>query len=253
MDSQKHTAGILNNLYEQGVRSVRLSTDPIHRAYVKSKGLFVNYDFWWDLMNHFSYPDPWEVYQISSELSLDSAGSGAYILPIGRARELPWLDRIKWSSGMGIVSLNEVKKELKEEFTDWHSSLRHRNRCFCGVTDFYLEANSMKRKRAEFKHFWYPFVGLDLSASFCTFNILPPVGNFKDLTADQVYQRAANNRLYQIMATEGPQGLAVEFTGKDKEAFREQFIERTPCGLCEDLMAEYPDKTRQLLCTPAQI
>jgi hypothetical protein len=67
------------------------------------------------------------------------------------------------------------------------------------------------------------------------------------MTVEETYCHAVRNSLYQKISEIGPHGILRELTGMSQARAREMFLDRTPCGICEDLCRDYPDEIRSML------
>ncbi len=255
MDAPENCDKLFKHLYNLGMRNVSVSADPPHQEYAKQIGVEVNDRYICNLRDiHGRYR---ERSGIPKDMDINLSGTGRFVIPIRKARGLSWEDRIKlgFPDFYLTPSLSGIISDLKREFIKWRRAFH--SHCYCDLARFYDNAKWQEGVEPKYRFDkWHPIIDVNLESQFCTFGIIPGVGNYRDLELDEILYRAAHNRLYQIIGTEGPQGLArllTPFYEDREEDLLAWFIERTPCGMCEDLMKQYPDQIQELLHTPAQV
>lgn len=243
---------ILTDLYKQGVGRIRFSLDEPHRQYTKSHHLPVDYALVYDLICADSQDRGMLELQtgIKANMQFVPVGCGEYVLPLGRAADFVWEERVRMA-GVPTDDIAEktqkIKRRLSQEYDNWKETLSF-SHCYCGPATFYREAESVMAFLPENRlHFWSVTIGPALSASLCGHDGLPTLGNIRELSPDAVYQRALKSKLYEILGHEGPQGVARCITNWPEEKIKAKYIEMTPCGLCHFLKENYPDQLQNLL------
>ncbi len=236
---------ILTGLNNMGINNVAVSTDPPHRDYAEDHGIRVDYDLL-DKITGIGGPDSSLRSEVVPEgMRVDHSGNFPYVIPVGRARKLPWkkLLRDGITPVMGYVHEQSlIREKLNYEFDNW-ANMGSYSHCYCGparLTRSYRQPDWIHNIGA------LP-VGSELEVNPCGMDIIPPIGNLKEQGVVDILSEAARSRLYGIMSNEGPQGLAGLLTSMDKDSIRERFLDRTPCGMCEDLNGQYGDDINELL------
>ncbi len=231
MNNPENTVRIINNLADIGVDEIIISLDDGHRKYTKDTGIDIDYDFI-DMLCKFNPTRD----GINPKIQIFRAGTGNYVIPIGRAKNTPWEKRFSDKDlhliGPGLLS-EQVREEIKEEFTNWIGTSSFSHSCYCAPTRFIR--NRKDSLVMGNKHNWYPIINTDKTINLCPFDILPRIGDVDNMSAGEVYNKAASSMLYNTLATEGPQGVARLVWDISDKKLKKIFVERTPCGLCEDL------------------
>jgi organic radical activating enzyme len=252
MSSPEDTNEIIMNLVDQGVNHITVSQDFPHQEFARERNIAIDYDYLDEL---FSSCDTEALAGIPKFVSLDHGGNGHYVMPVARARDYPWPERVAMS-GAGrnefeVEEIDEIVEALKEylgyEFDSWPEVNSHTH-CYCGPAHLrrahYRTSGFREENRVR-----SPGVGVepDLCINSCGYNIVPTIGNLKDQSIQEIYEMAANTELYKILDEEGPQGLARKFTDKSEGELREEFLEWTPCGMCEDVVKEHPEEIQMMM------
>lgn len=252
MSSPEKITSIVNDLAAMGVNRLAVSMDLPHRQYVREKGIALDYKTLKKLMSALS--DEQKKMGITPDLFFISGSVGEYVVPVGRASQMPWPERIALAGRAGGMTPEQTEKEIKEslsrEFEAW-PLVKDFSHCYCGPAKVRRAYHRLKNFQSENQFLAYGLaVEPDLKVNACGFGVMPPVGDLRQQAVAEIYQAEAENLLYQVLDEEGPQGLAGRLTGISKEKIKEEFLERTPCGLCEDLYRQYPDQINEMINTP---
>ena len=253
MASPREIRDIVNNLADKGFARIAVSTDDNHSDFVtrqglSRQGLSIDYDCIKKVAGaNRSASKNRAALGIKPEVYLIENTTGSYILPLGRAQNFTWEQRITPTPTASYFKIRykTILDCLQKEYHGWQEAIRFSHMCYCGPTFFYRQASSASRENMP--HLWQARIEPDTSVNICTLGILPPLGHLKEMTLDQIYAKALKNQLYFIIASGGPQSLARELTSLSENSLKENFLERTPCGLCEDLMESHGDEIRSLI------
>jgi hypothetical protein len=235
---EKLVAGI-RKMAEIGIQGVSISNDLAHQEYAQKANLGLDYS----LIDGCDCLGPKTLYdEIEKEFGegvyVSLAGNGDYVLPIGRARSMPWKELSRLASCKINYPVSAIKKKLKKEYRNW-PSMEFFSHCYCSVAKHFRRHRRAENYRPENAfHGWSPWIDENLNVHLCQFQILPPAGNLMSSSFDEIYEKILNNKMYKTVAEAGPQELARQMTGLEEEQIRRKFLERTPCGLCEDLVSE---------------
>lgn len=311
MNTPAQTIKILNSLYSQGVNIVRLSLDLAHREdVIAHPELSPDYTFISELCTNdfIEGGDPWLQSRLPKDMKFISLGNGAYALPLGRAANLSLEERVRLA-GVPVNKVpskaQQVRQKLSQEYRSWgkildgawavkHNDYGKFSHCYCGPAIFYRVAERVMSFSSENRIDRFVIViSPDLSVSLCSRNFLLSLGNLRESSpaqlynrfaktphsecgdegevrlqssaaesgeadvnlekktaafqAAEVYRKAVGAKLYEILGHEGPQGLARRLTDWPDKEIEQKFIERTPCGLCQDLARSYPAGIKDLM------
>jgi len=253
MRSPEAVAQISQELASHGVDHITVSLDLPHREFTQEHNIPIDYAFLENLADWSKTEEVKKEAGIPEEIMFIGAGNAQYVVPVGRARDFSWQQRVAMA-GRGEVKdkvyakVAIIQKELDEEFDNWPKQDMYSHVCYCSPARFrrgFEETKSLPAENRIRKAGMLVEPNLDVNP--CGFSILPPIGNLREQSVEEIHQAAADSELYKIIDEEGPQGLARRLTDKPEEELRAAFIERTPCGLCEDLAREYPGEIKAML------
>jgi organic radical activating enzyme len=229
-------------LMKAGFYSVLISTDLAHTEYAQRAGLNLDYR----VIKGYAYStgdlfDKRNFRQIRQKLRnksnrLCESGNGEYVVPIGAAKKLPWTELLRLAQN--ISDFGKLQRQLETEYSYWDKMMYFSHSAYCTLAHFFRTYKKVQYYSKENSiHPWGAVLSPDLTAHLCMFKIIPPLGNLRENDFEQMYIAALNNPVYRIIGEEGPQGLARRLGWKESE-IRKSFVERTPCGLCEDIFAQ---------------
>jgi MoaA/NifB/PqqE/SkfB family radical SAM enzyme len=238
---------ILNTLGALGISMINISTDSPHRQFASNHHIPIDYEWLDDVAKN---SEKLMQAGISQNISICVSGIGSYIIPIGRAHNLSWTERVDTTMfGVHNVSdeISRLKAKLRKEFSRW-SQTQYKSHCYCNPGNLTGSHNESKKWKPENRiNLWTIHIAPDLSVNLCPFSVIPDLGNLKNETPQDLYFHAVSSPLYNILATEGPQGLARAFWNISEPELEEMFLERTPCGLCEDVMTANRQQVESLI------
>ena len=249
MSNPQKTVQILNELSAMGVDTVAISTDREHQDYAKKKGVDIDYEYIRDL-TYLTMGNRKNVEEgISRDIQISSAGNAEFVIPVGRARNFSWNRRLD-SGLLGYSSkrLKSLYNQLDKEFSKWDSIAWFSHTCYCGPANLLKRSENSKKKNEVTN--WMPHVNTDKSVTACPFDILPNLGSINELGSEEAFEKANSNFLYNIIYHKGPQGVARLVWNTSDDQLREKFLERTPCGLCEDIAASNYSDLQEMINTP---
>ena len=248
MDNPQQTIRILNDLSDMGVNAVAISIDPEHQKYARKKGFAIDYKYIRDL-TYFTTGTEKNVEEgISSGIEISTAGNAEYVIPIGRARNFNWKRRLESGLfGYDPKRLKELQKQLDKEFSSWHTRAWFSHTCYCGPANLVKRSENSKKKNEVTN--WMPHINTDKTVTACPFNILPELGSIDNMSTEDTFEKANSNRLYNIISREGPQGVARLVWRKSDNQLRNMFLDRTPCGLCEELATSNYSDLQEMMNT----
>lgn len=252
MDNLQHTIKILNNLSSMGVDAVGVSIDKEHRRYIQQQGGVVYYQFFEDLLKmvpKLGWNRVREKYGLENEIKIGILGCGDYVLPIGGARKFTWEERLEGGLGFTQNNLGRIITKLENEFVDWRDTKKF-SHCYCYPSILVRNIDVHERSSVGGKPTWIPKIGFNGEVTTCIFGIIPPLGNIKEISPEEAFGKVRKSLLYQILANEGPQGIARKLGWRNEKMLHQQFIERTPCGLCEDLARTNYSDLKEMMDTP---
>lgn len=270
MSNPRKIAAIINSLYHHGATTLGISIDKAHQTYAQANGVSIDYSFLDKLIGVHKPSVPKKEregfvknsgrlrreYDITSEIVLASVGNGQYAVPIGRGVNLSWKERLlltDYSPKQVYKRKERVRKWLEAEYAYWDLvEAGNFTNCYCSPAKYYRETQKALGYKPQNRFTtWQVHIGTDLSLGVCSFDVLPPLGNLREMSIEEAYQKAMTSKLFDIVATKGPQGLARELMDIPEEELKAWFLERTPCGLCEDLVKNYSGPIQELLDTPS--
>jgi hypothetical protein len=240
LSSREHLVAGIRKMAGMGIQGVSISNDLAHQEYARKAKLGLDYSL---IEGCNTWPRPDSPYrEIEKEFGegvyVSLAGNGDYVLPVGRARNMPWKELSRLASSKINYPVSAIKKKLKKEYRNW-PSMEFFSHCYCSVVRHFRRHRRAENYRPENAfHGWAPWIDENLNIHLCQFQILPPAGNLRNSSFDEIYEKIIENKMYQTVAEAGPQGLARQLTNLEEEQIREKFLKRTPCGLCEDLISE---------------
>ena len=236
MKDQTSTAQILRHLHALNVDQIAVSVDEPHRRFVADHHIHLDYK----ALFSFNDPKTRTLFHIPDDISISSGSIGSFILPIGRATNFTWDQRTD--------CVNSVKRALAYEFNNWATVSTFAHSCYCGPAKFHRSIETIKKYQPENQINNISFnIDPQGNVRACILPTMPSAGNLLQQSSQDIYHTLATNRLGIAIATEGPQGLARRLTNRSEAEIQEQFIECTPCGLCQDLVARYPSDFQAMM------
>jgi MoaA/NifB/PqqE/SkfB family radical SAM enzyme len=248
MSNPEKTADIIDNLSSLGVDTLAISTDKDHRDYAVKKGIKIDYEFLKKLFNLMKQKEIKHEVGIRGDISIHSSGNDDYAIPVGNARNFSWKRRLEsgtWGYDLGLA--RKIKRKIKKEFTNWADVEDFSHTCYCYPAKFVRRSD--KKENKDPKVSWAPHINTDMTVTTCPFDVIPRLCSVTEKSAEEAFMQAKSNRLYRIIAYEGPQGVARLVWNLSEDKLREQFIERTPCGLCEDLAISNCNDLQEMINT----
>jgi len=254
MSSQEAIGKIANGLADQGVDLIAVSLDQPHRDFAQQNNVPIDYQTLEKVMRSD---------KVKTELGVPEgivfmAGEiGRYVIPVGRAKNLLWEQRVLLARGGSkravMADIAKIRDELVQEFNDWSQARYTSHSCYCGPAKLRRRLYQVEQFTPE-NRIKVAGIVIDqkMAVNPCGFGVQPPVGNLKDQSVEEIYGAAVDSELYQILDREGPQGLARRLTDMPENAIKKAFLERTPCGLCEDLVQRYPEEINRMLSSKAK-
>lgn len=254
MRSPETVAQIAEELAGRGVDQITVSLDLPHRQFVEEHNIPLDYTFLEQVTDLSKTKKVKREAGIPEGVRFASAGNAQYVIPVGRARHLSWQERVAMA-GKGDENKEKVEakvvliqEELKEEFDEWPERYLNSHMCYCSPARLRRNFNAVEALAPENRiQKAGMMVEPNLDINPCGFSILPPIGNLREQSVDEIYQAAVDSELYRIIDEEGPQGLARRLTSRSEKELRAVFVERTPCGLCEDTVREHPNEVNAML------
>jgi hypothetical protein len=246
-DEDQFIKGIIR-LADLGINYFTISADQPHRQYTDSIGLEQDYALIKEISTIPSNERARRVLEIlPAGIHFAPTGVGDYVIPIGKAKEWPWSRLLRYHSSDNTprskTQVEEMRQEIREqlgyEYDGWwnignnHTTFSHN--CYCSIQKMFHDHEKTEKCSPENRYLLLEMT-VDPLLGFhkCSFQIPPSPGNLRDSTIEEIYQNMISDEVYQTLGHEGPQGLLRKFTSIPEEEIRERFIERTPCGLCED-------------------
>lgn len=235
MKDPESTTKIINEIAAMGVKELVISTDHPHREYAKKAGFEIDYGYLNELCTYGTMYDRKINYGINPDIDIFRAGAGEYVIPVGRAKNFSWEDRFEDGKGNKFIDylLINATYLIQEEYQNWGNTGRFSHQCYCSPTKFIREAGEKSAKG--YRHIWFPYVNTDRTVTLCPLDILPRIGSIDKMSLPEVYAKATSNLLYNIISWGGPQSIARRLWSISEKDLKERFIERTPCGMCEDM------------------
>jgi len=251
MSDPKKTVNILNELSDMGIDSIAISTDQEHKKYAERKGITIDYKYIGEICNSMIENGTDVKKGIKGNIEICSAGNAEYVLPLGHAKSLTWKRRMESGLfGYDPKRLKKLQKQLGKEFSSWYSIAWFSHTCYCNPANLVKRSENSKIKNEVVN--WMPHINTDKSVTACPFNILPELGSIDNLSAEGAFEKVNSNLLYNIISHEGPQGVARLIGNTSEGKLKEKFIERTPCGLCEDLAETNYSDLQEMIDTPKE-
>lgn len=265
MKSPQDVVSILEAIYYQGFNNVRLGLTLPHQEYAVRAGWKIDYPFLQELVSN---PEARKALSskmhLSKVLKIGSSGCGKYVMPLGRAQNLNLGERLRLAgvvpSEIGKMAI-EINQKLAWEYDHWEKILdgswviedqglafgRKFTHCYCDPAIFYRTAERTMTFSPENQlHFWEIFIRPDMSVNLCPNDTLPSLGNLGLSTPQDLYEKALESKLYEVLGHGGPQGVARLISGWSDSEIKRRFIERTPCGMCADLRQGFPNQMQSL-------
>jgi hypothetical protein len=176
-----------------------------------------------------------------ADYDLRPSGIGEILLPIRSARNLPKKELQKLvdpdiRAESEIRTAAMLNKALLKKYNSWQEG-EFFHTCCCEPYRFFVDKKEAVNNIGEI-HWWIPAFDPSLNASICPLQIPAPIGNLHEHSLDELYRRASANKDFKTLAEQGPQGLARKHSLWPEKEIKERFMERTPCGLCEDVYAQ---------------
>jgi hypothetical protein len=248
MSNPKKTVQIISELSEMGVNTLNISTDKDHRIYAEKKGIQIDYEFLGKLFNLLGQKKVLQEHGIQGDISINRSGNDNYAIPVGHARNFSWRRRLESGSwGYNSDLAKSIKRKVKNEFTNWKNTRDYSHPCYCPPARMIRRTD--KSNKYNLKTSWTPYVNTDMTVTACPFDVIPRLCSIKEASAEEVFKKANTNILYQTLAYEGPQGVARLVWDISEDKLREKFIERTPCGPCEDLATSNFNDLQEMINT----
>lgn len=265
MKSPQEVVSILEAIYYQGFNKVRLGLTLPHQEYAIRAGWEIDYPFLQDLVSN---PQAKKALSskmhISKVLKIGSSDCGRYVMPLGRAQNLGLRERLRLAgiapSEIGKKA-TEINQTLAWEYDHWEKILdgswviedlglafgRKFTHCYCDPAIFYRAAERTMTFSPENQlHFWEIFIRPGMSVNLCPNDTLPSLGNLGLSTPQDLYEKALESKLYEVLGHGGPQQVARLISGWSDSEIKKRFIERTPCGMCADLRQGFPNQMQFL-------
>jgi hypothetical protein len=238
--NMKNLISEAKELFEAGIFTILVSTDKSHQEAAVRAGIKLDYEilkgYASAISNNKLHPAAKLIKQKLGDkyFRLSESWNGGFIIPIGNARNLSWNERIKLSE-IRNLDYKTITELLEKEHDNWKSVKSYAHPQYCDVAYFFRDNSRAYHFKLENRlHLWKAQVDPDLNVHLCSSKILPSVGSLKEFGFNDLYSLALNNPLYKTIAYEGPQGVARKLGWKEED-IKARFIERTPCGLCEDI------------------